>query len=196
MLRNDVLLAFKELGWKTAKDEGGEHYAIFELGSFLVQVILKLEPRKEGKSLQCYFSVSNKELDVAAARIFGERETHTPLITDSDNLRQPDFTFEDIRALSARLIEWARRQDIDAALKGLRELPTDAKGAMPLRHLAALALAGDVDRLEYYQRGFEAGDRLGFVPYISKEMIDRAVEIAKDVTSSCLEEESWQSIEL
>ncbi|WP_425603185.1 DUF6990 domain-containing protein [Lysobacter soli] len=58
-------------------------------------------------------------------------------------------------------------------------LPTDSKGAMPLRHLAALALAKDVPRLESYQRAFERGDRPGFVPYIQKKMIDRAVSLAR-----------------
>ena len=50
---------------------------------------------------------------------------------------------------------------------------------MPMRHLAALALAGDVAKLKSYQASFEAGDRLGFVPYITKDYIDRAVALAE-----------------
>ncbi len=50
---------------------------------------------------------------------------------------------------------------------------------MPLRHLAALAIAGDVERLNSYKNSFEKGDRLGFVPYITVDMIDRAILIAQ-----------------
>ncbi|WP_411828772.1 DUF6990 domain-containing protein [Pseudomonas bijieensis] len=47
-----------------------------------------------------------------------------------------------------------------------RKLPTEAKGGMPIRHLAALAIAGDAGRLDEYKRSFEKGDRLEFVPYL------------------------------
>ncbi len=49
---------------------------------------------------------------------------------------------------------------------------------MPLRHLAALAIAGDVSCLANYQFSFEQGDRLGFVPYVTQNMIGRALLIA------------------
>lgn len=61
-----------------------------------------------------------------------------------------------------------------------RALPTDSKGARPLRHLAALAITGDIGRLAKYQRRFEQGDRLGFVPYITAEMLERALLLAQD----------------
>ncbi|MFV9439627.1 DUF6990 domain-containing protein [Pseudomonas aeruginosa] len=52
---------------------------------------------------------------------------------------------------------------------------------MPLRHLAALAIAGDVSCLANSQFSFEQGDRLGFVPYITQDMIERALLIARNV---------------
>ncbi|TXR48436.1 DUF6990 domain-containing protein [Phyllobacterium endophyticum] len=185
MLQNDIVLAFKELGWQTGKDEGGDNFAILDLGDILLQTIPRLRPITGGKTLDYGGSISTPEFTNTVAKIFSRKEFHASLIVgwELKPLRQPDFTFEDIRALSTRLIEWAKSQDVDAALKRLRESRTDSKGTEPLYHLAALALAGDVDKLDYYQRSFEAGDRLGFVPYISKEMIDRAVEIAKDTSS-------------
>ena len=76
-------------------------------------------------------------------------------------------------------MSWARSLNIESGLMVYRSLPTDSKGAMPLRHLAALAIAGDVERLDGYKKNFEMGDRLGFVPYITDGMIDRAVLKAK-----------------
>jgi len=52
----------------------------------------------------------------------------------------------------------------------------------PLWHLAALALARDVARLDTYQRAFHRGERPGFVPYITTEMIDRALVLARSGT--------------
>jgi hypothetical protein len=50
---------------------------------------------------------------------------------------------------------------------------------MPLRHLAALAIAGDLQTLSRYQRSFAHGDRLNFVPYITADLIDRALSLAQ-----------------
>lgn len=86
---------------------------------------------------------------------------------------------EDVLRLSEKAIAWADAQSLEDGLVAYRNLPTNAKGAMPLRHLAALALAGDVARLVYYRKSFEQGGRLGFVPYITSEMLDRAIEVAK-----------------
>ena len=89
------------------------------------------------------------------------------------------ISVEDVLQLSDKAISWARSQNLEAGLATYRGLPTDSKGAMPLRHLAALAIAGDVERLEGYKHSFEKGDRLGFVPYITVDMIDRAILIAQ-----------------
>ncbi|TXR46288.1 DUF6990 domain-containing protein [Phyllobacterium endophyticum] len=186
MLQNDIVLAFKKLSWQTGKDDAGDNYAIFDIGDIQLQIIPRLRPIWGGKRLACVRSVTTKQFTSACTKIFHrntEKHPHNPLVRGDEDLIQQDYTFKDISALSERLIEWAKIQDVDPALKRLRELPTDSKGTEPLYHLAALALAGDVDKLAYYQRSFEAGDRLGFVPYISKEMIDRAVEIAKDTSS-------------
>lgn len=74
--------------------------------------------------------------------------------------------------------------EILQALHDHAALPTDAPGARPIWHLAALALLGDVAKLKPYQASFEAGDRLGFVPYITKDYIDRAVTLAEELASS------------
>jgi len=77
-------------------------------------------------------------------------------------------------------MSWAKKQDLSKALHDYALLPTDAPGARPIWHLAALAILKDVEKLKSYQDSFEAGDRLGFVPYVTKEYIERAVVLAKD----------------
>ncbi|WP_440130662.1 DUF6990 domain-containing protein [Achromobacter pulmonis] len=40
-------------------------------------------------------------------------------------------------------------------------------------------IAADVERLNSYKNSFEKGGRLGFVPYITVDIIDRAILIAQ-----------------
>ena len=54
-----------------------------------------------------------------------------------------------------------------------RELPQ-------IEHLAALAWQGNFNKLTDYQKIFERGYRMKFVPTITKETIDRALEISYD----------------
>jgi hypothetical protein len=185
MLTNDIILAFNELGWRTYR-EGSERLTTFDLADRRVKLFIRLKQLTSTKKLICNNSVTTSVFSAACANILGRKDSYTPLIGGDEGLYRPDFTFEDIRALSKRLIDWVKIQDIGAALKDLRELQTDAKGAFPRRHLAALAIAGDVERLEYYQQSFASGDRLDFVPYISKEMIDRALDIARSAAKSSL----------
>ena len=62
-------------------------------------------------------------------------------------------------------------------------MPTDAPGAQPLWHLGALAVLGDVKTLKAYQASFAADDRLGFVNYITKDYINRALALAEQHAS-------------
>lgn len=91
-----------------------------------------------------------------------------------------ELSFDVIVRLSQCAISWASVQDIEKGLAIYRALPTHSKGALPLRHLAALAVAGDVERLAKYQFSFVQGDRLGFVSYVTQEMISRALSLAQD----------------
>jgi hypothetical protein len=89
------------------------------------------------------------------------------------------FSFAEIEDISNNMEAWAQAQDVEKHLAVLRELPTTSLGAMPKRHLAALAVNGDIEILTHYQESFAKGDRLGFVPYIDEGYIGRALEFAK-----------------
>jgi hypothetical protein len=50
-------------------------------------------------------------------------------------------------------------------------------------HLAALAWKGNLDKLIEYQESFKRGHRLSFVPMITADMVDRALDIAAERTA-------------
>ena len=92
----------------------------------------------------------------------------------------PPITKSVIRKIAQVYSDWALAQDLAAVKKRLRGLPTDSIGIKPLKHLSALAEAGEVETLRSYADAFARGDRLGFVPYITEDYIARALEIAKE----------------
>ncbi|WP_313282762.1 DUF6990 domain-containing protein [Stenotrophomonas indicatrix] len=175
-----VVSALKEQGWVCGRDEVGDYFCIMNVGHRQVQVIPYVGKRSDHFRVSLMPSISSEEFSTTVGLILGEGRDHVPVIVSNELPEKlVELSANDVSRLSEKAITWAHAQSLEDGLAAYRNLPTDAKGAMPLRHLAALAIAGEVDRLESYRRHFELGDRLGFVPYITSEMIDRAISIAQ-----------------
>jgi len=93
----------------------------------------------------------------------------------------PVVTEENVRQATAEAVSWARELDLDKALREHAARPTNAPDTPPILRLAALALIGDVAKLKSYQASFEAGDRLGFVVYVTKDHIERTPALAEEL---------------
>ncbi len=182
MKEKDVVSILKGQGWVCSKDEIGDYFCVANIGGGVnVQVIPSVRKRSDHFRVSLMTSVSTTEFSEAVAFVQGEGAGYSPVIVSAAPPEKLcSFSSEDVLRISEKAISWARSQNIESGLMVYRNMPTDAKGAMPLRHLAALAVAGDVERLECYRKSFEMGDRLGFVPYITAAMIDRAVFKAKN----------------
>ena len=187
MTRNEISEFFIEAGWIRYRDEVGMNILVKRLNESTIDLI----PQLFSDSLSLNPSVSIDVFD-KFDHLIGERDVDCngkrtarryvegSIICQSNvEVRKIDYTFEDIVALSDQILEWAASADIEAGLAALRALPTDCLGAMPVRHLAALAVAGDVETLEHYRDSFAAGDRLDFVPYIDEGYIARALDFAQ-----------------
>ncbi|TFF42015.1 hypothetical protein [Pseudomonas sp. RIT623] len=178
----EILPALEGLGWRCGKDEVGDCFCLMDVGDVQVQIIPAIGKRSDHFRVSLMPSVSTRSFTAAAAFVLGEARDYVPIIVSNDVPEKiVDFSLDDVVRLSRSAISWASAQDIEKGLAAYRALPTNSKGAMPLRHLAALAIAGDVSCLAHYQFSFEQGDRLGFVPYITQDMIARALLIARDV---------------
>lgn len=181
MKEKDILPFLNGLGWKCSKDEAGDYFCLMDIGCIEVQIIPSIGKRSDYFRVSFMPSVSVKAFTEAVSFILGEAKNYVPVIVSNDIPEKiSGFSFDDVKRLSEQAISWASAQNLEEGLAAYRALPTDSKGAMPLRHLAALAIACDVDRLASYKRSFDQGDRLGFVPYITKDMIERALLIASD----------------
>lgn len=182
MLQKEIITAFKELGWSCGRDEVGDHYCLYHFDGGIISLIPRLKGISGDRRLLLNQSVSTVVFNKTVSYIGDEKETYWSIFQFPNNSLQYEkekFTAKDIKLISKEMIDWGKTQDITSALKNLRKLPTDSPGSLPQQHLAALAIVGDIEKLKSYQSSFEAGDRLGFVPYITKDYIDRAVILAE-----------------
>ncbi|MDZ4332843.1 MAG: hypothetical protein U1A62_04190 [Pseudomonas sp.] len=181
MKEKEILSALEGVGWRCGKDEAGDYFCLMDIGTAQVQIIPAIGKRSDHFRVSFMPSISTKAFTEAVEFISGESGGFEPIIVSNDVPEKiADFSSSDVIRLSQAAISWANEQDVAQGLSLYRQLPTDSKGARPLRHLAALAVAGDVERLTSYQYSFEQGDRLGFVPYITVEMLGRALLVARN----------------
>lgn len=185
MKTKDVAPILKALGWKAFTDEVGDKYTHYDLPDRVVQIIYGVRKAPDHQEFESTLSLSAWPFSKACSTIRGRGGSYSPLVRawTGIHIRAPEILEEHVRQVSEEAITWAEAQDIDKALRDHAALPANAPGARPIWHLAALALLGDVARLKSYQARFEAGDRLGFVNYVTKDYIDRAVAFAEELHS-------------
>lgn len=181
MEEESVVSILSEQGWVCSKDEVGDYFCVTDVGGVQLQIIPSVGKRSDHFRVSLISSISSKDFSEAVSFILGDGGGCAPIIVRNEMPEKlSSFSSDYVVRASEKAISWARSQSIDEGLTVYRKLSTEAKGAMPIRHLAALAIAGDIGRLEEYKKSFEKGDRLGFVPYITSDMIERTLMIAKE----------------
>lgn len=189
MKLKDIMDHLKSKGWNCKRDEAGDRYAIKEFEGFQIQLLPLLDKRKNHIIFSLEPSLSLKQYSETCALLLQRKDDFEPLISrygwpklssEMDSLPQREFeelSLADIDSLEIETIEWAKKQDINKAIGYYANLPTDSTGSLPLNHLAALIVQKNKEQLEHYQKSFLEGNRLGFVPYITDEVMNRAVQL-------------------
>ena len=184
---NDVIDEFKRLGWKSGSN-AGDHYVLRVLGDRVLKMYIEVDKHGKPPAMIITPFISTPVFDSLIEQIADNPHPLTPLIGSvfwgrKSTLIPSPITEETVAKVSKEFIRWARLEDLEAAKAYYRSLPTNCAGLLPVIHLAALAEAGDVEKLQSYADAFARGDRLGFVPYITEDYIARALEIAKERAS-------------
>ena len=172
----------KTLGWELSRVDG-DRVAEYGLPDRTVSIWYSLKHPPDEQLLILIPSVRESVFSRVCAEI-GDRDAWIyPSVTTRcfPSITVPEILEQHVRQGSETVIAWAREQDLDEALREHAALPTNSRGTLPIKHFAALALTGDVDRLKSYQASLDAGDRLGFVPYITRDHIDRALQLAESL---------------
>lgn len=181
----EVTPILKSLVRKALTDEVGNKYTHYELPDRVVQIIYGVRKAPDHQELESTLSLSTGAFSEVCSSIGGHGRSYSPLIRawNGIHIRAPEILESHVRQASEESVAWAEAQDLDKALRDHAALPTNAPGARPIWHLAALALLGDVTKLKSYQASFAAGDRLGFVNYVNKDYIDRSVALAEELAA-------------
>ncbi|MCF7528810.1 DUF6990 domain-containing protein [Neisseria lisongii] len=190
MTLKDIMNHLKSKGWDCKRDQIGDRYAIKEFEGLQIQLLPILDKRKNYIVFSLAPSLSLKQYSEICALLMEEKNDFEPLISrygwpklslEMDSFPQKEFeelSLANIDSLEIEAMEWARKQDINKAIEYYANLPTDSAGSLPLNHLAALIIQKNKEQLEYYKQSFIEGNRLGFVPYITDKVINRAVQLA------------------
>lgn len=186
MKTGEVTKVLKRLGWSAFTDDVGDKYTQFRLSDRAVQINYRVRKHGQEQQLDATLSTSTDAFSNSCKDVDPGYGAYAPLIRSPKGLcyQFPLITEDHVRQASDDAIEWARAQDLKSTLQEYAELPTSAPGARPVWHLAALAVLGDIERLRFYQKCFEVGDNCGFVPFITKDYIDRALSLAQRFSSS------------
>ncbi len=171
------------LGWDLSRDETGARFASFQLSDREVMAGYGVRQLLEQQVLWLSPFVATEAFSNACAGICADLRDSEPIVfaQDKPRISVPQVLDQHVRQASEKAIAWAQEQDLDLALREHAALPTSSSGVLPVWHLAALVLIGDVERLKSYLKSFDAGDRLGFVPYITRDYIFRALQLAEDL---------------
>lgn len=181
MKTKEATLILKSLGWKAFTDEVGDKYTHYHLVDRVVEIIYGVRKAPDHQEFESTLSLSTTAFSNACLAVDPGYGNYAPLICAWTDIHicAPEILEEHVQQASEEAIEWAHEQDLEKALRDHSDLPTDSPGARPIWHLAALALLGNVAKLKSYQVSFENGDRLGFVNYVTKDYIDRALALAE-----------------
>ncbi len=185
----------KSLGWSTEKINENDHMASYQLADREVDILYNDEIAKDYPQFDSAFLISTGILSTACKFI---DPTHTEDIPDIHlnfeakglEIFEPEVSEERLKQALDDALEWSVT-DIDLSKRLRSDYGTAPweKGATSkandtdyaLLHLGALALLGDVETLQSYQKSFAAGDHLGFDESINKTHLERALALAKEV---------------
>ncbi|WP_375643910.1 MULTISPECIES: DUF6990 domain-containing protein [unclassified Bartonella] len=188
----------KSLGWSTEKINENDYMASYQLADREVDILYNDEIAKDYPKFDSAFLISTGILSTTCKFI---DPTHTEDIPDIQlnfeakglEIFEPEVTADRLKQALDDALEWSVK-DIDLSKRlrsdyGIAPWQQDATSKADnadyaLLHLGALALLGDVETLQSYQKSFAAGDYLGFDESINKTHLERALALAKEVAKT------------
>lgn len=175
--QNDLAQAFAARGWRVS---GGNLAELRMDDRVLASFFGKRSPRFP---FNLAGWITNDAFSVACTVILHPNKRNaesTPVVRSGRiDIEKEVASDEDVDRGCATLIDWASKADLDAGIAALLDKDANGLGIMPTYHLAALAATGGADVLQGYADAFAAGDRLGFVPYITADFVTAALDFAK-----------------
>ena len=176
----DIDDLLKQSGWESINFAGSPG-GLYTLPDRFIETLYSVIKHEEGVDVRLSLTVSTQEFSNACTIISGRDENNSSLISLIGGTCITDVSINEGRfpSLLSEFVKWGREKDLKNAIVEHSQRPTNSAGATPLWHLASLSLLGEIDKLKFYKKSFQSGNRLGFVNYITEDYIDRAINLAK-----------------
>ncbi|WP_375620619.1 DUF6990 domain-containing protein, partial [Bartonella sp. TS25HLJMH] len=178
---NKAAEQLKEMGWTVYRDKNYNRNAYFISKDRIINIMYNLQSDEEEPIVAFKASLSTLSFSTAHREIFYNMPQYIAL-KEAEEVYTVSSTELDegkLKQISADILEWAGRQNVNQIIYDYVAFPPDSELDLVARHLIALVLIGDVEKLKSYKENFRKGNPLGFVEEISKYRIDNLLTLAR-----------------
>ncbi|EJF86347.1 hypothetical protein MCW_00243 [Cardidatus Bartonella washoeensis 085-0475] len=178
---NKVTEQLKEMGWTVYRDKNYNRNAYFVSKDRIINIMYNLQSDEEELIVAFKASLSTLSFSTAYREIFYNMPQYIAL-KEAEEVYTVSSTELDegkLKQISANVLEWADQQNVNQIIYDYVAFPPDSELDLVARHLIALVLIGDVEKLKSYKENFRKGNPLGFVEEISKYRIDNLLTLAR-----------------
>ncbi|WP_299727532.1 hypothetical protein [uncultured Tateyamaria sp.] len=165
-------------GWTISRDKT-EVVARTSKAAEQAQIIIQARPARGETRVTFICSAAPERFNHAVAKISGDGVPAQEPIEQCRIVRsRSEYIDEDFAGMETEFQEWWSQRNLDETVRKLVTQYSEF-GSGPLHHLAALAVCQENETLNLIKSRFEDGDKSGFLPYITVDYVDRAIEIAQ-----------------
>ncbi|WP_345117570.1 DUF6990 domain-containing protein, partial [Bartonella jaculi] len=178
---NKVAEQLKQMSWTVYRDKNYNRNAYFISKDRIINIMCSLQSDGEEPIVAFKASLSTLGFSTAHREIFYNMPQYIT-IKEAEEVYTVSSTELDegkLKQISADILEWADRQNVNQIIYDYAAFPPDSELDLVARHLIALVLIGDVEKLKSYKENFRKGNPLGFVEEISKYRIDNLLTLAR-----------------
>ncbi|WP_375675365.1 DUF6990 domain-containing protein, partial [Bartonella sp. AP9QHHD] len=179
---NKVAEQLKEMGWTVYRDKDYNRNAYFISKDRIINIMYNLQSDEEEPIVAFKASLSTLGFSSAHKEIFYNMPQYIALkeeVEEVYTVSSTELAEDKVKQISADILEWADRQNINQIIYDYAALPTNSEYDLIMHHFIALILIGDVEKLKSYKENFRKGNSLGFVKGVTKYIIDNALTLAR-----------------
>ncbi|WP_273718281.1 MULTISPECIES: DUF6990 domain-containing protein [Bartonella] len=178
---NKVAEQLKQMGWTVYQDKNYNCNAYFISKDRIINIMYSLQSDEKEPIVAFKASLSTLGFSSAHREIFYNMPQYTAL-KEAEEIYTVSSTELDegkLKQICTDMLEWAEQQNVNQIIYDYVAFSPDSELDLVARHLIALVLIGDVEKLKSYKENFRKGNPLGFVEEISKYRIDNLLTLAR-----------------
>ncbi|UNF52605.1 hypothetical protein MNL02_02660 [Bartonella krasnovii] len=178
---NKVAEQLKQMGWTVYRDKNYNHNAYFISKDRIINVMYNFQCDEEEPIVAFKASLSTLGFSTAHREIFYNMPQYIALKEAEEVYTVSSIELDEgkLKQICADILEWAEQQNVNQIIYDYAALSPDSELDLVARHLIALVLIGDIEKLKYYKENFRKGNPLGFVEEISKYRVDNLLTLAR-----------------